>query len=212
MASIVHDPAEPVRFQPRDDGPTYLLRVPKVLDRAKYGHAVRAAGGQRWYVIDLAQTARAGIEALLAGEENATERGNLVAEVDAYTAGIKAAAAAWQADRCEPKAKALAEAFQMSPVLEETWNRVAGVYEPLAARMADNETYPLIAGLVAARLFLMGWEGLETPFRRGLAGVPDEVLDTIPSGDLIAIGQRIAELLEPTEARAKNSGSPSSGA
>lgn len=213
MSEIVLDPKEPVKLQPRgDDGPTYLLKVPRVVDRATYRREVSAAGGRQWPQLTLIDDVKAVVERLLPGEENAVERDARLTKLDAHADAIKAALEAWQEDHSDENARALVDSLQPDERVSEIVEIVRAHDKAVARKIADNEVYPQIQGLVAARMFLQGWQGGGLPpFKRSPFGIDDALLDQISTGDLVAIGTKINSLLEPAEARLGNSGSESSG-
>lgn len=207
--SIVLNPAQPVEYRPRDDGPTYFLRIPTVADRIKYGHALRARKARFYGNIALMDQVRNGLLALLPGDENAEAREAGIVLTDAYSANLREAVEARQQLKSEGTDKAFAEALTIPDELAALMDEVADRYEPLRNALADNAVYWSWAGLEAARMFLAGWEGLG-PFKRGLSGPTEETLAQIPPMDLEMLGVRIEQLMQPDEARTKNSVSPSS--
>ena len=78
--------------------------------------------------------------------------------------------------------------------------------------LADNEVAPLLRGIEAARLFLVGWENLPGEVKRGLRGADDATLARVPRDAFPGIAAFVEGLLRPTETEAGNSGSPSGGA
>lgn len=212
LSEIIVDPNEPVRLQPREDGPVYLLRVPRVVDRATYRREVSAAGGRTWPQLTLIEEVKTVVERLLPGDENAADRDARLIELDAHADAIKAALEAWQQDHSDENAKALVDSLQPDERVSEIVEIVRRHDTGVARKIADNEVYPQIAGLVAARMFLRDWQGDGLPpFKRSAFGFDDALLDAIPTGDLVAIGQKIGSLLEPPETRLGNSASASSG-
>lgn len=207
--SIVLDPAEPVAFQPRgEEGPTYFLRVPKVVDRGRYRHALQTAGAVRHSNLALMQVARAGLTKLLPGEDGDDGR----ALIDAYVERLTAAVTQTRLDRSEEAREELLEALRLPEALVDLLNVLGEHDTSLRKATADNVVYRFLAGMEAAKLFLTGWEGEGLPpFKRNLSGPTEETLQRIPSGDFEAIGGKVEDLMEPTEARMGNSGSASSG-
>lgn len=210
-SAILLDPREPVSLQPREGGPTYLLRVPRVADRAAYRREVSAAGGRRRSQLALIEDVKDAVERLLPGEDDRPEREARLGELEAQAQGIRDALEVWQTDRSPESQAALLAALQTSERVNEIVAIVRSVDAAIARKIADNEVYPQIAGLVAARMFLVGWQGLPVPFKRSAFGLDDALLDQVPSGDLVAIGERVAELLEPPQERLGNSASASGG-
>ena len=123
---------------------------------------------------------------------------------------VDEAAQALQADRNEETRAAFQVAFTAPAVVDEVFRLTRQCDQEVAAMMADNDQHALIAGTEAARMFLVGWEGLGR-FGRGLGGATDASLWQIREGDLVEIGRHIAELLEPRPDVLGNSGSASSG-
>lgn len=207
MTEILRDPKRPITFRPREDGPTYLLRVPAVADRARYRHAARAEGARFWPQLQLAALARTAVAKLLDGQPEALGEAN--AALDAYTARLEAALERRKTDQSEAAIGEYRAAIAFPADLAEILTATADRDRALAAAFADNGVYWLIAGTVAARLFLVGWDGLGE-FRRDLRGPDEATLAQIPSGDFEAMALEIEGRLEPSEARLGNSGSPSS--
>jgi hypothetical protein len=203
--TIILDPREPVPFKPREDGPTYLLRPPKVADRNTYKHMVRKAGGQIWRNLDIARIVKEGLDAKLPGEE-----GNQGRElVEAYSANLQAAIDTWLAEKSDETRSGLTAALEYPAGLREIMDLLRHHHEPLASALADNSVYYGIAGVAAAKLFLVGWEGLG-PFKRDLQGPTEATLAQIPSPDFELMALEIERMMEPSEEKLKNSDSPSS--
>jgi len=71
---MLHDPADLAEFKPREDGPTYRLRVPRVIDRAKYLRAIQTTGARFWSNPEFVALCRGALERLLASEDQAEAR------------------------------------------------------------------------------------------------------------------------------------------
>lgn len=82
-------------------------------------------------------------------------------------------------------------------------------------RIADQPAYAVLVAargeylgmqpFFAAKHALRGWQGEALPpfaLERGV--VPDSLLDRLPPDDLVAVGLRAVELMQPTQAAAKN--------
>lgn len=207
--SIVFSPADTIAYQPRDDGPTYHLRVPTVADRIKYGHALRGRKAKFHSNLILMDIARNGLLALLPGEENAEAREAGTALLDAYSTSLRGAIEARQQIKSEETDQAFSEALKLPDELVSLIDEITDRYEPLRNAVADNAVYWSWAGLEAAGMFLVGWDGLDA-FKRGLSGLTEATLAQIPAFDLEMIGVRVEQLMQPGEARVKNSDSPSS--
>jgi hypothetical protein len=89
---------------------------------------------------------------------------------------------------------------------------VREAYEPYRAMLADIAVYADILGIEAARMFLVGVDGLDIAFQRDKkTGVPDPILARIDPFHLRLIGAKVEDLMKPNEEEEKNSESPSSG-
>lgn len=200
------DPTKPVPFQPREDGPTFHLRVPTVMDRAKYRKALAAAGARFWRNLELVRLGRVSLDKLLPGEEGDDGRALLDGYIERLTAAL-------ENRRTAPGKEADDELIAAVQIPDGVMTLLNGIaeHDPAMRKAAgDNASYYLLAGIEACRLFLVGAEGLAT-FKRGLHGPTDETLAQITSGDFERIAFHVEEMLEPSEARLGNSASPSSG-
>ena len=217
MSSILISPSEPVIVQPDGpDGRSYILRTPKHLERPRYRHAVASVGGRRWGQLDMTAALKVAIAEMLPDEEDAAERERLTAAVSEHEAGIKRALDDYRRVRSDETTKAVAEAMVAPPLVVEIDQTALRHHEDYATKVADRMVYRELAGIAAARMFLTGWEAAESeaplpPFRRGLTGVADGLLDLIPTRHFIAIGDRAEELIDPPERMLGNSESESPG-
>jgi hypothetical protein len=199
------DPTKPVSFKPREDGPTYLLRVPTVADRPAFRERVAERGARYWYNAALVKLAREGFVELLPGEEGDGAR----ALADAYQARVTAA---FEARKESPGQEADAEllaALVIPDDLVSLMNELLPLYAPLRRAQAQNMSFHEKQGQAAAEMFLVGWEGLGE-FKRTLSGLTEATRAQIGTFDFEQIGMKVVEMMEPTEARLGNSGSPSS--
>lgn len=181
----------------------YLLKVPTVFERGRYRHALAAAGARRHTTQAMAAELRRGVVAVLAGDDMAAPREKLLEEIDGLTADLAAAVALIGQD--EAFAEAWAAVVAREQVIDALAAGIRDAYPPYAAMIADNEVYPTLSGLVAAQMFLLGWEGITHPFVRTAQGtLSEESLKAIPELHLASIGAEIEKLLAPTDAQAKN--------
>lgn len=223
---MIHDPKTPVPFKPDEDGPvTYLLRVPTVADRSEFRRQLRLVGARSWTLADVVDAAKAAVERLLPGEDEAAERQEATAALDAWLEEIREAAQAWTDERSDENFEALREAMNPKGAVKHVIDVLTALdistnrpVDPATAeRLADMSVFQERQGLVAARMFLVGWEGVENedgepvPFKRGLLGLSEATLARIPMLHLLAIGSKVQELLEPAGPKLGNSSSPSGG-
>jgi len=184
------------RFTPaalvgKANAPVYLIGIATRSARAVFRREVAAAGARFWAPSEFHRLAREYVEQVApANSEELLARIDAIAAVSEETgvAEIQAAAADWN-DLAE-------KLIRHFPVF--------------AGRHADNQHYLTIAPMLAARMFLTGWEGGDLPaFRRGLDGLLlEEVAEQIPDADFDAIGWRAMALMQPQETERKNSVSP----
>jgi hypothetical protein len=203
MSAQLVDPKEPVVLDITGSKVRYFLRVPKVADRHKFSRAVAEEGGQTWTAMQLANTLRDGLDKIMPDDDE--EKPNYLEIVDNYIEGMTAALAVY---REEPTRENLLNFMTVSVPDERVgklFEAVAQHYQPLRGRIADNAAYPDVVGVVAAKMFLVGWEGRPVIYRRTPEGIPEHLLEGIREHEFRAIGSRVSELLSPSEDRAKNS-------
>ena len=197
MAKLL-DPAEPARWTPDgEDGVSYLFRVPTVAGAARLDRETAAEGGASWTVGDVWRALRDGLDALAEHGDVAVDR----AYVDDRIAMLGGMAERLGGAEGEARDQLLLELGELlvDPRMEEIASAVRPAYPRLRAMLADNTVWPELRGQVAARLFLVGWEGIGGEVRRGVAGVADETLRRIPRRHFPGIGAFVERLLAPTE-------------
>ena len=207
---IILDPAQPVSYTPREGGPTFLLRPPTVADRIKYQHALRAQGAQFHPNLVLMELARKALDRLLPAADNPETHAESLAQINDYCDTLKTAIAERQAERTEVTDKAFADAIAFPDNLTILIEALHRGDLALGTALADNAVYWSWAGDTAARLFLVGWEGLGK-FKRGLSGPTEASMRQIDPNDLAMIGIHVEQLMRPDEDRIKNLDSPPSG-
>jgi hypothetical protein len=188
------------------------LRTPSVTDQIRLDRLIAAAGGRRHGMAAMGQALQASFARLRA----ALPEGHAV-DVDGWQAALEDHAAAftawletgqaqgWGAEETRTAFAALAEADEaVAPLL-----RVCQEHDPrLANMMGDEQVYPQIEGLCAARLLVEGWQqipgGASAP-PRGLDGLMEETAaGRLSAGHRVTIGRRARALMAPPEATAKN--------
>ncbi len=187
---------ETVRFSPsgEEDGPsehpiTYSLRVPTVYDRARLRRACLARGARHWSDLEMMAVLEAGVRALLKDEADGELRESFLADIEAYTAHLVTG------DEVPPELKAR---------IAEIEAAVARGYGPYAERVADRTYWADILPLEAARLFVVGWQGLDGTCETGPDGLTDAALDHIPRPHLTPLGLKALSLFGPSQDEAKN--------
>jgi hypothetical protein len=171
--------------------PVYLIGIANMPGRAAWRREMTARGARFWAPAEFHRLAREYIEAV--APANAEE---LLSQVDALervdelteTEAIQAVAAAWT---------------ELSEVLIRR--------NPIfAARHADNQHWLSLAPMIAARMFLTGWENVDLKYRRDMEGMlADDVAKVLADrGHLDPIGWRAMALMQPQETERKNFVSP----
>lgn len=102
----------------------------------------------------------------------------------------------------DPDAELKAEYLQIEEFM-------AAHYRPYREAMALRGQFIAVAPYLIAARYLRGWDGLGVPFRRGAAGVPDDLLAQLPPGHLIEIMVEVNRLSHLGRAERGNSRSPS---
>lgn len=208
---ILHHPKSSVVLSLADGARVYRLRVPLVADRPAFRHALLEAGGRQWSIANLlGRLADAAARLMPEGDERAAALADLEAMRDALAAAgeLVRGGASVMADEVQ---EAWRKGTAVTPAVAAL-ERLAQAQDPgYAAALADNAVYAELRGIVAARMFVVGWEGLDEEPGFGAGGLAEPSLALIPLGDLLAIGQRVEELLSPPEGMRKNSASPSGG-
>ena len=195
----------------------YLLRTPTLADETTWLRAVRLRGGRRWYLMELADAIETDARAFLVAPEDASGRDALLDAVASWRESLRALAAAAHAtadagddaSATETLLAAAAASDDLSAALEPSRAALRAMPDSvLLRRETDNEVWPRLAGEEAARLLLVGWDGL-AGFRRDARGVPDTVLARIPRHHFAVLAAAAQRLFAPSSDEEKNSVSPS---
>lgn len=209
--SLLPDPKAPLRFEA--SGVTYLMRVPTVADLVALDRAWRVLGGRRWTMWQMIDALAAAVRAVFQDEADPdrvrhlellaahretlialAEEGRSIDPHDETPAGRQAVA-----DWSERWAAALTD--ERVAALEEVITSHVAAYRE---KLADNAAADELRGLAAARLFVVGWEGLSGVPRRTLDGLDEASLQMIPRQHLPAIGAFVDRAGRPGEGAEKN--------
>lgn len=220
--SILHDPAAPVVFTPSSEERkpeaariVYYLKVPTVADKPAYRHAVIVAGGRTYRDIEMFAAQLVELAAIMCDPADAEQLAELKAVIEARMEAIVEYSARYQAGEFETDAELVAAHAELlgapDPRLGEIERAVMAGSAKYAGMCADRTVYPEIAGIVAARMFLTGWDNIDAAFKRRFgAQVGDDMLQHVEAAHLIEIGRKIGSLIDVTSAKRKNSQSPPS--
>jgi hypothetical protein len=196
-------------------GRKLFLRAPTVSERIEFREAQARAGAAQWGRIPILSKLREGVAEAMANSP-ADKRDAILAQVDeqlgrwmvyhegggrkAFDMDTPEGAAEWQA--------AWTAIRRGDAALRPIESRIAAVEPELAQMIADDAVYWQKTGIEGARMFLEAVEGIEG-FSRTAFGIDPAFLDQLTEGELIAIGQKVETMLQPTETERKNSDSPS---
>jgi hypothetical protein len=208
MNGALYAPGERVAVKPPRSERVYWVRNPTYLEKPRWRHAVAALGGKRWGQLDLAYALRREVERFLGDDPTGPQ---FIEAIDQYIAGIEAAVAAWRDERTDENSAALTKAIVPPELVAAIATQITTASLAYANMEADRVSYREYAGIAGAQMFLGDWEGKGLPpFRRSISGVPDELMNLIPSQHMVLIGDQIELLVDPPEEVIKNSGSASS--
>lgn len=174
---------EPVRFQ--QGSRTYLIKPASVYGDAALRRAVSASGARYPSDAEMMAILKTGIAALLARPEDMAQRDAYLALVDEFMAKTL------DVDGLER--------------LAEVERIVSGGHEDYARAVSDRRFYSDVLPIEAFRLFCVGWEGEGMPeFKRAADGVPADILDGLPRGDVAIAGLEAMRLMRLSGDEEKN--------
>lgn len=208
---LVAQPGETERCEIPGLNRVYHLRVPSQMERVRYKQALIADRLEFRSPLQLCDALLQGAMRLMADSPEEA-RGGVKAKVelqrDALAAWFKALGEAGLGNETDAEViAARAELDRTSDAVEPIAREVADHDARYAALLAKAAVFWEGAGLIAARMFLTGWEGLAEPFP---AKMTEAALEAIPPEDLPIIGVRFDSMLSLSGAQRKNSKSPSS--
>lgn len=207
MNGALFGPGERVAVEPPRSGRIYWVRNPTYLEKPRWRHAVAALGGKRWGQIDLALALRREVERFLGDDPTGPQ---FIEAINGYIAGIEAAVAAWRDERSDENSAALTQALTPPELVAAIETQITAASLAYANMVADRVSYREYAGIAAAQMFLGDWQGPGLPpFKRSISGVPDELMNLIPSAHMVMIGDQVEMLVDPPEQILGNSDSAS---
>lgn len=195
-------------------GVTYHLRMPAVGERSTFKASIIAVGGRAPSKHALLDVMEEGVNAIMAEESDKEDRDRAVAAIQSYRNQMASAVSAYEAageEKSEEDNKKFLEAIAAPAEIRQLEAIIQKHYQPYADLNADMAVYPERVGLAAARMFLVGWSGLDEPFSRKLGRVEDQTLEPVGSRDLAAIGEMALQMIQPSKATLGNSPSAAGG-
>jgi len=196
-----------VRFTPdalkdREDAPVFLLKVPTMRENMAFTRVLLEEGLTYPSDVEYVETLRGAIIECVADDEQPA----LLQIVDEFEGAIEAA-----------KDRPIGEDAPEQGDLMEHVNKIVSTlrphYPPLAQIIANRVYFVQMAPYVRTQMFLMKIDGDGAPaLKRNFGRLNDDVVNAIEKrygdGTIAAIGNRIVELMQPTETEKKNSPSP----
>lgn len=192
---------EKLEIGPENARRVYWLKRPVLHERANWRRATAACGGKFNGTDALLDLLGEGIRQLMTGQPEEIV-GALLGKIDKQ----RAAVAAWRGALDDQElGRAAAEGMRELSTIEA---EVIAQWPAYATAVGDDAAYWQIAGIEAARLFLVKWEGFAGELKRTRAGVDDECLAEIPENDFALIGMFADRLSRVRDAERKNLNSP----
>lgn len=175
------------RFTPEGSSVTYLIATPSVMERARFKRDLVASGATYHDDAALLSALREDLRAVQPANLD-----RLLEMLDQFEA--------LESKSDDPQL--VAAVADMERLGRAAAGRYAGL---LGERAFFNDVLPI----VAARSFLIGWEGIEKPFERASGITSDRTLSLIPEAHLQQIGARAFARMVLSGGLEKNSASPS---
>lgn len=175
--------------QPNEGAPVYIIKAATRREKLAFDHEVSASGAGAVTTSELYERLREGIAAVVLEED----RPRLIELVD-------------QAEVLQRENKPVDD--DLARDLAEIQRTIRPHYPPFAQAEAAQQYRLNLMVLIAAQMFLIGWENVSVPFERRAGKVPDEVMELLPERDCTAIGWQALALIFPSEDQSKNSESP----
>ena len=209
-APLVLSPAGLHRWTAPGSGTTYLLKVPQVGDRARFRAACAEEGARQVTLGDLVAAWRRGVEALRPDPED-VDRLRCLEVLAEYEQRLQRAAELNRQVPYDPLVDGaeLARLIEPGAAVQVIADALRGSVPAVAQIEALQQSWPELAGIAGARLFLRGWESdALPPFAATLDGRPtDACLLAIPAHHLVGLGGQVQAMLQPGWATLGNSAS-----
>lgn len=179
------------RLADNPDQPAYLVAAATVFERANFRPAMLAHGCLWPDTAELLRVLRAAIPVCVEDHQHAA----LVELLD--QAELLGDESSWT--------------FDVTAGIDSLTAQLRGLYPDLDRLLAARSRWTETAPLVAAQMFLRGWEnvrdrqGCDLPFQQRAGRVTDDCLTAMPLDDLVAVGQFALALMQGlTEEQEKN--------
>ncbi len=182
--TVEFTPPDAMEREPR---PVFRLQVPTLLQRAQWRRALNEHGATYPSDAQLLAALREDLRAINPGNLD-----QLLEQVDAFEAAVDG------------------EKLKLAPdmlAFETLCRGIGGAYSQALARRGY---WGDLAPLVAAQMFVVGWEHAGPAFKRGHDGVDHDALAALPDAWLRSVGWKAIGLMTLSGDAEKNSAAPSS--
>lgn len=200
---------ELVRFTPdalkeREEAPVFLLKVPTVRENMTFTRVLLEEGLIYPSDAEYIEAMRGAITGCVADDEQAA----LLEIVDEFEAAVETPA---RAGEDEPDEAEIERRADLSARINEITATLRPHWQPLARIIANRVHFAQMAPYLRAQMFLMKIDG-KPPLKRNFGRLSDDFMNAIEErygpGTVAAIGNRIVELMQPTESEKKASPLP----
>lgn len=216
VTSLLHRAGEPVRFD--YDGIAYALAVPSVLGAVQWRRAIAARGGRKIGMLGLVLALRQAVARTLMADAEAADRDAVLAQVDAQVERVRGMLDAARAVATDPDAFVAAQqavAAGEDEAMRGLHRSALLLDADYAAVVGDEEVFWDIAGIEAARMFLVDWARDDThpawasmppvqDLARERGQLSETSLASIPPHHFAALGVQLDTMTRPAEAERKN--------
>lgn len=209
------NPRRPFLIESQDKLRTYHLQLPLKGDEAEWSEGLLGMGATTYSRTQILQAMREAILEHLT-DEFPQEAASMAQDLEEAVRRLEEVSERYRNQRTtEAEEAVMAELEPTARIMAitEVVNRLNEEVGPLRYNemVATNAKFSRRAGILALRLFGKGWEGEGLPtFERGMGGVAHKLIAQVPDGDLVQIGNLVAEQLRRDPVRLGNSPSPSS--
>jgi hypothetical protein len=187
ISALGLDRFTPDAYKDKENPPVYLIEPATLRRRGQFFTALTAAGARMPQSSELIGAIRKGVKQLVVEQDQA--------EANAIVDLLEAKHPLADDDRI--KLVIILDGLRQAPFI------------PFTQIEATQEHWDHLAPLIAADMFLAGWENVKEPFQRKNGMVPDRFLEeNISARDISAIGWRAIYLMNVDHDTKKNLFSP----
>lgn len=193
-------PFTPDALKERDPAPVFLLKVPSLRENMGFTRVLLEEGLIYPSDVEYIEALRGAITECVADDEQP----DLLQIIDEFEGALEAA-------RDRPAGEDVPEQGDLIAKVNDIVGTLRPHYQSLARIIANRVHFAQMAPYLRAQMFLMKIDG-EPTLKRNFGRLSDDTMNAIEekygAGTIAAIGNRIVELMSPTETERKNSPSP----